>query len=44
MSFYEEYQLTQGIQELTAGSKAFDFLNDEEELYSVSDLKEIYNA
>ncbi|WP_419801535.1 hypothetical protein [Mucilaginibacter sp.] len=40
---YEEQQLTAGIQQLTAGSKTFDFLNTEEELYSASDLKEIYS-
>jgi len=41
---YEEYQLTQGIQKLTANSQAFDFLNDEEELYSLADIKEPYNG
>ncbi len=40
---YEEYLLTQGIQKLTVDSKAFDFLNNEEDLYSVADLKEVYN-
>jgi hypothetical protein len=35
---YEEHQLTQGIQKLTADSQAFVFLADEEELYSVADL------
>ena len=40
---YEENLLTQGIQKLTVDSKAFDFLNDEEDLYSISDLKEVYN-
>jgi hypothetical protein len=32
----------EGIQKLTTDSKAFDFLNDEESLYSVNDLKEKY--
>ena len=41
---YEEHQLTQGIQKLIANSKTFDFLNDEEDLYSVADLKEVYNG
>jgi len=41
---YEEYRLTQGIQTLTAKSNAFDFLNDDEDLYSESDLKEVYNG
>ena len=41
---YEEYGLTNGIQKLTYESKAFDFLNNEEEIYSIADLKEIYNG
>jgi hypothetical protein len=32
----------EGIQKLTSDSKAFDFLKDEESLYSVNDLKEKY--
>ena len=41
---YEEYQLIQGIQQLTSNDSTFDFLNDEEELYSIADLKEVYNG
>ena len=41
---YEEHQLTQGIQTLTANSNAFEFLNDDEDLYSESDLKEVYHG
>lgn len=41
---YEEHQLIQGIQKLTSESEAFEFLNNEEELYSLSDLKEVYNG
>jgi cell fate regulator YaaT (PSP1 superfamily) len=41
---YEEHQLIQGIQKLTSESQAFDFLNNEEELYSLADLKEVYNG
>jgi hypothetical protein len=41
---YEEYQLTKGIQKLTSESSAFEFLNDEEDLYSVADLKEVYHG
>ncbi len=41
---YEEHQLTQGIQTLAAISNAFDFLNDDEDLYSESDIKEVYNG
>ncbi len=41
---YEEHLLTQGIQQLTTYSKAFGFLNNEEDLYFVDDLKEVYNG
>jgi len=41
---YEEHKLTEGIQVLTSNSQAFDFLNNEEDLYSESDLKEVYNG
>jgi len=41
---FEDDQLTQGIQKLTSESHAFDFLNDEEDLYSIKDLKEVYNG
>lgn len=40
---YEEYQITQGIQQLAVESKAFGFLNEEENLYSITDLKEVFN-
>jgi hypothetical protein len=41
---YEEHELRNGIQKLASESKAFDFLNNEEEIYSISDLKEVYNG
>ena len=41
---YEEHLLTQGIQKLTSDSSAFAFLNEEEDIYSVDDLKEVYNG
>ncbi|MGI4862907.1 MAG: hypothetical protein ACRYFZ_03220 [Janthinobacterium lividum] len=41
---YEEQQLTQGIQQIAAESQEFDFLNDEEDLYTEADLKEVYNG
>src|SRR5215218_2762411 len=44
MKQYEEHQLTQGIQKMTAQSSAFDFLNQEEDLYTEADLKEVYNG
>lgn len=34
--------LQEGIQELASKSKAFKYLNEEEDLYSVNDLKERY--
>ncbi len=44
MKQYEEQQITKRIQQLTANSQAFGFLNDEEELYTEEDLKEKYNG
>jgi hypothetical protein len=43
MKQYEEHQLSSEIQSLVTKSTAFDFLNEEEELYTESDLKEVYN-
>lgn len=44
MKQYEEHQLAQGIQKLASESSAFDFLNEEENLYTEADLKEVYNG
>jgi hypothetical protein len=41
---YEEQQLTEGIQQISANSHAFAFLNNEEDLYTEADLKEVYNG
>ncbi len=41
---YEENELTNGIQKMISESHAFDFLNDEEDIYSLTDLKEIFNG
>ena len=41
---YEEHRLTEGIQQLTSNSQSFDFLKNEEDIYSVADLKEVYNG
>ena len=41
---YEENELTNGIQKMVSESQAFDFLNNEEDIYSLADLKEIYNG
>ena len=41
---YEEYELTKGIQKMVSESQTFDFLNNEEDLYSLADLKEVYSG
>jgi hypothetical protein len=41
---YEENLLVSGIQKIISDSKTFEFLNSEEEVYSITDLKEIYNG
>jgi len=41
---YEENELIIGIQNIVSKSEAFEFLNNEEETYSMADLKEVYNA
>lgn len=41
---YEEQRLTKGIQKMVSESQAFDFLDNEEDIYSLSDLKEVYNG
>lgn len=41
---YEEHILTAGIQHIVSKSNSFNFLQEEEETYSLSDLKEVYNA
>ena len=40
---YKDQVLTHNIQQLATKSKTFDFLNDEEDIYSLADLKEKYN-
>lgn len=39
---FDDALLTEGIQQLTSESKAFQYLENEEELYTVNDLKERY--
>lgn len=41
---YEEHELTNGIQKMTSESHAFEFLKAEEEIYTIADLKEVYNG
>ena len=42
LSKIDDKLITEGIQKLTMSSKAFEFLKDEEDLYTKDDLKEIY--
>lgn len=41
---YEDHILTESIQKMAADSKAFYFLEEEEDLYTVNDLKQVYNG
>ena len=41
---YEDQELTNGIQKLVAESQSFDFLHNEDDIYSMADLKEVYNG
>lgn len=43
MKKYEEQILTEGIQQLASESDAFQFLYEEEDLYSIDDLKVRFN-
>jgi hypothetical protein len=40
----EDAQLLQGIAHLTSQSKCYDFLEEEENLYTLEDIKETYNG
>lgn len=40
---YEDHKLIESIQKMASDSKTFAFLKDEEDLYTLSDLKQIYN-
>ena len=41
---YEEQSLTNELQQMVSESEAFNFLNYEEDIYSIKDLKEVYNG
>ena len=41
---YDEQLLSESIQQLTSKSQTFQFLESEEDLYTLSDLKEVYNC
>jgi hypothetical protein len=42
LSRIDDKILMEGIQKLASDSKSFEYLNNEEDLYSVNDLKEKY--
>ena len=42
MKKYEDDSLQEGIQNIIEQSTAFNFLNDDEDLYSIKDIKEKY--
>jgi hypothetical protein len=41
---FEEQEITKGIQKMVSESQTFEFLKNEEEIYSLADLKEVYNG
>ena len=41
---YEDYKLTKGIQQLASDGQAFEFLNNDDDIYTTDDLKEVYNG
>ena len=41
---FEEQRLTDAILQIASQSETFEFLQDEEDLYSEADLKEVYYA
>ncbi|OYU93008.1 MAG: hypothetical protein CFE21_22160 [Bacteroidetes bacterium B1(2017)] len=41
---FEDCRITESIQQLASKSQAFEFLNDDEDLYSSDDLREKYNG
>lgn len=41
---YEDQLLAQSIQKMTSDSNSFSFLEEEEEIYTVKDLKQVYNG
>jgi hypothetical protein len=41
---YEEYEITKGIEKMASESETFNFLHEDQEIYAVTDLKEVYNG
>ena len=44
MSKLDDTLILEGIQKLTSDAKSFEYLQDEEDLYSVNDLKERFSS
>ncbi len=44
LSQVDENLLSEGVQKIAAEGSSFDFLRTEEDLYSLKDLKEVYNG
>ena len=40
----EDKQITEGIAQLSGQSKSYEFLNEEDDLYTLNDVKAPYNA
>lgn len=40
---YEEQALTEALQNIMSDSQTFEFLRNEEEVYSIKDLKKVFN-
>jgi hypothetical protein len=40
---YEESELLRGIKKITSEGHSFNFLNEEADLYTIADLKKVYN-
>ena len=38
----EEYVINEGVKQMTSESKSFEFLQEEDDIYTVNDLKEKY--
>lgn len=41
---HEERSLSEGLQHLASTGSALDFLDDEEDLYTLADLKKVYHG
>ena len=44
MKKFEEHQISNGIHKIASTSSSFEFLEQEEDIYTESDFKEVYNG